>query len=465
MAFFEHYTNSATGDNTAGGSSEGAPVFSLTNGDWNATTGVFVATGQDLSAVVAGMSASVYIDGASVGVFVGRITAVDDTADTITVSTTAKSGTAPTTSATARTIKVGGAWKGPNAAESFPFGFVQNTLTDASSNTPRINKKNNATYSITAAMTHSNAGPTQFQGYTTTVGDGGRATIDGGTSGASYTLLTTTGGTQALVDLIFQNNGATGSATGVLLNGSEEFALRLVVHDVRGIGLSATSFVTVVECETYACNQSNTSDGAGFVSTGDSTAFIRCIAHDNAGSNTLGFRTTSAIRLQNCVADTNGKDGAETRNNSSFSAIGCDFYNNGSDGIELGNASSAAHVYIENCNFVKNGGWGINGAGSAARIGAVVNCGFGSGTQANTSGTTTGLKSMVESGSVTYPADVTPWVDPAAGDFRISLPQAKGAGRGAFTQTAAGYAGAVGYPDIGAVQSQAARNNTSMVLM
>jgi hypothetical protein len=59
---------------------------------------------------------------------------------------------------------------------------------------------------------------------------------------------------------------------------------------------------------------------------------------------------------------------------------------------------------------------------------------------------------VIESGTVTYANDVTPWVDPANGDFRINLAAAKGAGRGTFTQTAASYTGTIGYPDIGAAQ-------------
>jgi hypothetical protein len=67
----------------------------------------------------------------------------------------------------------------------------------------------------------------------------------------------------------------------------------------------------------------------------------------------------------------------------------------------------------------------------------------------------------VISGNVTYANDVTPWTDPANGDFRISLAAAKGAGRGTYTQTAASYAGTVGYPDIGAAQSTGGGGSSS----
>ena len=58
---------------------------------------------------------------------------------------------------------------------------------------------------------------------------------------------------------------------------------------------------------------------------------------------------------------------------------------------------------------------------------------------------------MEEIGTIIYPVDVTPWVAPDTGDFRISLSQAKNAGRGFWLQTGA-YSGTVGYPDIGAAQ-------------
>jgi hypothetical protein len=134
-----------------------------------------------------------------------------------------------------------------------------------------------------------------------------------------------------------------------------------------------------------------------------------------------------------------------------------DGYNNTGDAIK---SSSNAGVItnIRNCNFIKNGGKGIdvttNGVG-----GRIDNNGYGSGTQANGSSDT--ISSLVASGTaVTYGSNLTPWVDPANGDFRINLAAANWAGRGAFTQTAASYAGAVGYPDIGAAQSKTGPGGT-----
>jgi hypothetical protein len=125
-------------------------------------------------------------------------------------------------------------------------------------------------------------------------------------------------------------------------------------------------------------------------------------------------------------------------------------YNNTSNGINIATALST-HVWIENCNFVKNGGAGINNI-SVINTGFVYNCGYGAGTQANGSGDT--INNLVQSGTVTYGSNLTPWVDPANGDFRINLLAANFAGRGAFTETASSYAGTIGTPDIGAAQSR-----------
>lgn len=451
MAYTEFYCRAADGSNlNAGSTNAAAAAFTYASGTWVASTGVFtVASGDPASdGVAVGDWASVYADGATVGVFVGRVTARDAT--TITVSLTAKSGTAPIDGTNTRTLKIGGAYLGPNAAEAFPLAFVQNTMTNAAGDSFRITFI--GTFSITAAITHANAGPGRFQGATATAGDGGRATIDGGTAGASYALLTLSGANNHIEDLVFQNNGATGSASGLVISGAESMARRCVTNSVRGYGISlSTGNAACVEHESFSCNQSNTAALGGIHATG--AFLLRCISHDNAGSNGNGFIVGAAatMAVQSCIADSNAGIGFNVTGSVVACFNNCDAYNNTSDGVRLANAT-AAGFQLESCNFVKNGGWGINGSGAGTKNGMVVNCGFGAGTQANTSGTITGEGAMSLEGSVTYANDVTPWVDPANGDFRINLAAAKGAGRGTFTQTAASYAGTIGYPDIGAAQ-------------
>lgn len=464
MAYTEFYCQTTGSNLNAGSTTANAASLTYASGTWVAATGVFtVASGNPSSdGVTVGDFASVYPDGSSVGVFVGRVTARDAT--TITVSLTAKSGTAPTDGTSNRTLKLGGAWKGPNAAEAFPFGFVAAAMTNSSSNPPRVNLKAGTNYAITAAMTHSITGPIYWQGYTSAAGDGGKFTIDGGTSGASYALLTLSGNGNQIADFICQNNGATGSADGLKLSGVSCRAFRGVVHDVRGIGLDTNGGVTDAEqIETYACNQSNTAGLGGF-SNNASTTHTRCISHDQSGSNNSGFVATGTGQMHSyveCIADTCGLYGFSVScRNAVVRLHRCEMYNNANDGVRIALGSSAGGVVvIEDCNLVKNGtggtGYGINDQSSVGHIAIIKNCGFGTGTQANTSGTVNNLAAYgTEDGSFNYASNVTPWTDPANGDFRPAIADAKGTGSGSFTQTAASYAGTVGYPDRAAAQHQ-----------
>lgn len=437
-----------TGNSTVPGV---AADLTYASGTWVAATGVFtVASGNPTTdGVAVGDFASVYADGSTVTGFVGRVTARDTT--TITVSLTAKSGTAPADGTSNRTLKIGGAWKGPNAAEGFPFNFVENALTNSSGDDPRVNFMNDAVYSITAGLTAGNVGRIVWRGFTTSYGDGGIAIVDGGTAGAGYVLLTVSIGAQVFADLEFRNNGATGSAHGITVSSSQNVFRRVVVHDVRSNAFNISSNRNIfVECEAYLWNQS-ADGGVGFGTvSAQGSNLLRCIAHDSSNSG-AGFHSFSDgfVFYSSCIADTCGI-GFNMAADGGKMLVNCEAYNNSSDGISL---SASCTVYIENCNLVKNGGYGINGNAAANLQGFIINCGFGAGTQANTSGQTNTLDGIEAIGSVTYANDVTPWVDPANGDFRITLAAAKDAGRGTFTQTAASYSGTIGYPDIGAAEA------------
>ncbi len=467
MAFTEFYCDASTGANINAGDKTANGVVTSTNGGWSTVTNIFTATGgTPFSGVTVGDFAALYADATTPAVYIARVTAVGGGGLTLTLSATAKSGTAPVTAATGISCTTGGAWKGPNAADGFPINFVSGSMTDSAGDRPRVNMKNNATYSITAAISIVNAVVSwaRYQGYTSTVADGGKAIIDGGTTGASYNLLLTsnTGPGYEFIDFIFQNNGATGLADGVVsgvAGGSvRQRFVHCVFHDIMGngyINTAAGTGFTLEECEFYLCNKSNTvTTGAAKLLTG--TMVIRCIFHDNAGTNGNGIVTAGIISVVDCVFDTNGGRGVLLTAGGSNNFIGCDFYNNGSDGV--GCAASmgggAGNYIFENCNFVKNGGWGVNIIGTGGFNATLRNCGFGSGTQVNTSGTVAAISTgnVDNIGPVTYASGVTPWVDPANGDFRINLAAAKGAGRGAFTETQASYAGTIGYPDIGAAQ-------------
>lgn len=472
MAFTEFYCNASTGSNINAGDLAASGVVTSTNGAYTQGGGAggtdlwAAAAGTPFSGASAGQFVSVYADAATLTTFIGRITAVNGGGASVDISLTAVAGTRPSTVANGKTATIGGAWLGPNAAVGFPFNFTNIfNLRNTTGNFPRVNFKNNATYNITAAISHDQSGSMTWQGYSSTAGDGGKFIIDGGTTGTSYALLTLTCSTNqtktnTLVDAILQNNGATGSASGLVFAtsmGPDSAAIRVCVNNVRGTGINAfgaTGGGTLYQCEAYSCNQSDTSTLGGIAATTNGSISY-CLSH---GNNRTGFLLNNQCIISNCIAASNTGRGMSTPDGFGLYMSNCDIYNNGTDGFFFTCSGSYPNFtygfYVINCNFVKNGGYGFNMTNAGTITGQFLNNGFGSGTQVNTSGTTNfpTLNGITVSGSITYASGVTPWVDPANGDFRISLAAAKNAGMGTFTETNGSYTGTIGYPDVGAAQ-------------
>jgi hypothetical protein len=453
--------NNLNAGSVDGGSTEPAttPLVTYTGGDWNPTTDVYTApAGADMTQAVVGRFASVYHDGdanpTNNQYLVGRISVVDAPNRNITVHATARSlmGTEVAAGTGTRSMRIGGAWKGPNGAFQFPFNVINGTaLTNVAGNTLRVNLKNDASFVISAAISHQVAGPTFFQGYTTTYGDLGKAIIDGGTTGASYILFSASGNgadRTTILDIIFQNNGATGTAAGATFGDFRVTAMRCVVRFVRGTGFENSSHL--VECETYGCNQ-NGGAAAGGISLVAAGMAQRCISHHNTGVNGNGFYMQgSGALLLDCISANNGGNGLLTNNITSIKAVNCDFYANGVDGWR--NLTANIMARIENCNFISNSGYGINISTGTAR-GWLMNCGFGS----NTTGVKNNADALDEMDTVTYPVGQTPWVAPTTGDFTINHENAKGAGRGKFTQeytTTWSTRNTLGKRDLGAAQHE-----------
>lgn len=441
-----------TGDTTEPGTTA---FKTYVSGTWVQSTRTFTPAGganPTTDGIAVGDFVSVYPDAATVSPYVARITTVGAT--TFVTSASAFAGTAPVDGALVTSASIGGAWKGPNAAEQFPFNFVTSVLTNASANIPRVNLKNDAQYNVTAAINHTLLGPVFWEGYTTAYGDLGRATIDGGTSGASYVLCTLSGNRGEILDIIFANNGATGSAGGVVISGTYVASRRCVAHDVLGNGIAVSGAACLLdEPEVYLSNKSNTAS-LGAINSTVFCQIIRPTLHDNStGANCHGIinASTNGISVLSGIIESNAGSGILVTANSDISVFQTDFYNNTGTHI-LVNTGLIVELSLENCNFLKGGAYAISLVSPASQYGSLRNCGFGVGTQANSSGNLNGNTHLVEVGSINYATGVTPWVDPDNGDFRINLAAAINAGRGTFTETAASYAGTIGYPDIGAGQ-------------
>lgn len=463
-SFTEFYALSGGSNLNAGSTTDAAAIYTSTNGNWDSTTGIFTPTdgSTPASTVSVGMWASAYVDGASVGVFIGRITAVAAGVNgAITVSLTAAAGSAPSTSATGRTIKVGGAWAGMTGTTGFPLNLANILrLTNSTPNMPFFNFKNDQSYKITAAITCAGA-RFGFAGYASTPRDGGKATLDGNAVAAAFVPLTLSGNMVYMGDFIVSSNGNSSSASGVVGTGSYQVYERVVTANMRGVGNFAQGVSQhYIGCESYGNGVANTALDAGFrTSGGNTTKYTRCISHDNTAANIAGWHLGSSAVLEDCIADSNGTNGVTWGTGSTMGLFIKNFsaYNNGGYGIYLkGTPADSGAFTLENGIFTRNAFYGLGTIGNNSnKVGIVQYCAFGSGTEANSSGTVEsanwGAIQIKDSTFVTLTSNTSPFVDAANGDFRPSSAQVWNTGIGTFTQTAGSYTGTISYPDIGAV--------------
>lgn len=465
MALTEFYCQSGGNNVNAGSTTNNTAAYTSTSGNWSTVTNQFtpVDGSTPASTVSVGDFASVYIDGATTAVYIGRVTVVAAGVNgPITVSNTIKAGTAPTTASGTRSIKVGGAWLGGSAGATFPFSLAGGfgACLNIAGDRPRINLKNDQTYTYTTSQTFVNQTGVTVQGYTGSPGDGGKATLTNSTVAA--TGFTIAGGVFA--DLIFVNTGGSSTQSLVSFATNQTSFYRVVNHGARGTGFSGgTTPSSFTEVEVYDFNKSNTSGKSGIDVIADAK-LQNCIIRDASGGNCTGLRIggsgVGSASVQNSIfADLGGSAIVALSSSSGpINIVNNDFYNCTGDALNLTSDVAGAFHVIRNNNFIKNGGKAINA--NTGLGGFVDNNGYGAGTQAN--GGSDVLGSLIDSGTaVTYASNVTPWVDPTTGDFRINDTAANWAGRSVFTQTDANYGtNTIGYPDIGAAQSKTGGGGT-----
>lgn len=449
MAYTEFYINpsSAYDSNLNSGSTNGAPVYSSTGGNWNNSTFVFTPTDSSTpsSSVSTGMFASIYTtSGATVATYIARITAVGSgTNGTITVSNTNKAGTAPTSGSGTVSIIVGGPWTGPSGSTTFPLSLAISgtTLVNSSSNPARISWQNSQTYSMTAAISDSTT-VTRHEGFNSSPGDGGIVTLSGGNSGTSYVLLTAPT-TNAYVNFIFSGNGSSGSAN--LVAGTNALFINCVFTGSVGNGLSSGK---AFNCEAYGNNTSNTSALGGF----NSSSCFYCVSHhNNTGSNCHGFVLCSTIAK--CVAAYNAGNGFFQ--NPGYCMYGCVSYGNSLSGWN--NDGNNANGFLVNCSFENNSQYGYVPQGGTLVY--MANCSFYNNTSGMLGGTTAAQQTIFQINTITPTASTM--VSPSTGNFALN----NNTGGGALLR-AAGYDWEIvyqntftstteDYSDVGAAQSQA----------
>lgn len=463
-ALFEFCCRSG-GDNTNAGTRTGNSTVPGTSADLTYAGGSYVqstrvftvASGNPVNdGVAVGDAVSVFTSGATVTGWVGLVSA--RTSTTITIDGSRNFGSNPADGT--YTLKVGGAWAGPSGAEDFPFDNSGSTggigrIGSTSTFGVRVNFKNDATYSSTAAWTLDNTdGPrVAYQGFTTAYGDGGIALFEGPTTGASYNLLTITGTSlgQWLIDMDFHQNGSTGNANGIVAANAR--FQRVAVRNMKGSGVSHNGSICVFDGCQFDSNGIH-----GLSMTGGDTLRIRRCSFTRNATHGLSDGAGGIMFVSSSLFAGNTSNGLNLSGAEAW-LDECDFYSNGSRGV--GNTTSS--VYAENCNFVKNTTTGYYQTGTSNYDSYLKNCGFGVGTQAN--GTNIDVaRTLIEEGSFNYATGVTPWNDPANGDFSLTLAAAKGTGYGPFLNRASGYGGTLSYPSVGAaVPAQTAARATTLI--
>lgn len=451
------------------GAPDDAASVTLTGGNWVQSTGVFTSAGSDLSSIAVGEFASVYASGATETGFVGRITAVDDTLDTVTVSLAISSGSAPANGTGDRALKVGGAWAGPSGTVGFPFGFAAGTMINANSDPLRVNIKGGTTYEVTAPMTHAVNGVI-FEGYTTTAGDGGMAKIGGDSASPSapYTILTISGAGNKIRRIWFDDNGGTtgGQAVGnnamfdITSNGNLAEFCRFSNAYRIGARLGGGGSV-ISDCEAYSCQRDDAQNFGGFQGTA-SGKFIRCVSYNHvAGTDSIGFCLSSnddrVISLESCISLGNGGNGFQANGtDGSIHMKKCISYGNAEIGIHFDNTTLTTSLLIVEDTITYGNDFGITND-SAMRTGPIVrNCAFGD----NTSGDTSNVPVSFIINKLTLTAD--PFVDGPNGDFRLNTTSGGGAllraaGIGTWFIDASVLTASddmIAYPDVGPNQHQ-----------
>lgn len=436
----------AGGSNLNAGSNTGAAIYSSAAGNWSSVTNAFTPT-DGVNPFTSGVRqhqwASIYVTvGATVATFIARITSVVNAVNgAITVSAAAATfaGVIPTTGAGTFTIKVGGAWLGPNAASGFPFILAHyGDNRDILLNKIRTNLKNNQTYSLSAAFSFDTVSVIQqiVQGYSVTPGDGGKATLDS----TAAQILTSPTIECGFRDLIFTTSFASGT-TDMIVGGGHEWS-RCVFKNARGYGITLGND-TLNECEIYNCGLGGSKGGA---SIAGATIILRTISHHNTGSGFVITSTGVGVSISNMIAAANSGSGVNftsVGNGPPNQIVDSDFYNNAVSGITIA-STRLTPFWIENCIFVKNAQHGIDNPSNAT--GFSYNNAYGSNGQNNV------LTNLNEIGEIYLGDGVIPWTDPDNGNFSLSLSTLNFVGRGAFTFVASYSSSTTGYPAVGAAQ-------------
>jgi hypothetical protein len=247
--------------------------------------------------------------------------------------------------------------------------------------------KASATYSIGTGLSLSTQDfgtPTRVFGYTSTPGDGGRATILVTGAITAFTF----GGTgygAAIANFVFDGGSGTGTV-GIDSSGAlSPFSVKnCLVKDFSGSGINLGGSYGnwLVDCEVMGC-----AGTAAIYSQGSYCSLLGCKVHGNTATGIANSDYTKSIDVKNCQVY--GNTGASSDGIALIgltpSVTGCTMHGNGRHGI---NILTFQHLQIINNIITLNGGYGINDATmSVSMVDSMVDYNwFGSGGLINASG-------------------------------------------------------------------------------
>jgi hypothetical protein len=330
--------------------------------------------------------------------------------------------------------------------------------------------KATATYTTTATITFAQSAgdpttgvtPTRVEGYTTTRGDGGRATLQLQTN-TNLTGLNGTGTGIWFSNFIVDCNSLSGS-TGIAISFSSLVSNCKVIN-FQSRGFNGTGgFSAFYDCEA--------SGGSGFASGGFSNAgspmvYVRCWSHNNAAGP--GFNLVRCTAFY-CLATNNAAEGFLIASGDGTGPIlvNCLSHGNGSHGINIAN-NQYRTIAILGCLLTSNTGYGLVFAAAAGDAASVMM--DGNAYWNNTSGT----RQNIDDGTVTttYPQNAVapytssrdvsltgnPYTNAATNDFTLNNTAGAGAAaraHGPFNSFTGAGLSVAGFGDMGPLQHQEA---------
>lgn len=456
MAWSDFYMDTATGSNLNSGSgSTSTTIYTSTSGNWDGTS-VFTPTdgSTPASTVTVGDWCSVYPTGNTTTPYVAQVTVIGAGVNgTITLSTTAKFGTAPTSNSGSRNLIDGGNWKDLGMMVA-GVALATGTVTQSTRINVKAGTYANAATTRTFALTGTATAPVWWRGYKTTPGDqdSNSAAVEG-TDIPSWTF-TTGAATLSASHHIFASIGITSSSTGTSVSmtgvGLTWYHMR-ITNTSTGNCLSMVNSSAVFE----RCYFQAGTAGAFCVSvTSNNSVWDGCYWKSGVIGMRIGAGTMPIVR--SCIFDSQQGDAINFNGAAIATVIGCSFYAPLGNGINIANITNPITVinnYFENVSQSSKAAINNTSGTNTDAIRAIGNAYF------NCTATVLGLGDfplIFDNGTLASAG----FVAPASQNFAINTVGQGIAEPGTFET----FSNFQGYLDIGAVQHQGSGSSGGAIL-